>query len=492
MCERESHDVTPSRSLPGAPLRRVAIVGGGCAGSLTAVALLRAATTSLEVVLIDRTGTFGPGLAYSTRDDQHLLNVPTARLTAVSAQPDGFLAWARARGEACEPVGFLPRRLFGEYLEQTLAKAAREAELRVGATLRRQAGEVVEVARTHDAECARLADGTSIEVEAVVLALGNRAATLPDGVPDVPGVFASPWEPEALETPAARSVVLLIGSGLTAIDAALTLAAAEPRCGVVAVSRGGQLPFAHLSGPLREPAPPPHWPRRPLSVSDLYRMITAHSQTVGAEGYNWRDVVDGIRPHVPALWQRLGFEQQQRFLRDMMRVWEVRRHRMAPAVAARLTKLRNEKRFDLVAGSVRAVRPAEGGGGGFDVEVALTGAPESIELNVARIISCIGPDMRIGRTADPLLRSLFDRGRASTDAHGIGLRATPDGELLGADGEVQPRLFTLGSLRRGELWETTAVTEIRCQAERIAEVLAASAGPRPAASAPEPVAAAGS
>jgi len=39
-------------------------------------------------------------------------------------------------------------------------------------------------------------------------------------------------------------------------------------------------------------------------------------------------------------------------------------------------------------------------------------------------------------------------------------------------GSAAGRLFTLGNLRRGELWETTAIPELRVQARAIAERLA--------------------
>lgn len=46
--------------------RSIAIIGAGFSGSLTAIHLARTPTTDhLKIYLIDRRGTFGPGLAYS-------------------------------------------------------------------------------------------------------------------------------------------------------------------------------------------------------------------------------------------------------------------------------------------------------------------------------------------------------------------------------------------------------------------------------------------
>jgi uncharacterized NAD(P)/FAD-binding protein YdhS len=71
----------------------VAIIGGGFSGTLVAVRLLRAASGPLRVMLIERSGDWGPGAAYSTRDDAHVLNVPAARMSAFGSAPGDFCAW---------------------------------------------------------------------------------------------------------------------------------------------------------------------------------------------------------------------------------------------------------------------------------------------------------------------------------------------------------------------------------------------------------------
>jgi len=89
----------------------IAIIGGGASGTLLAVSLLRRARAPLRVLLVEKTGRVGPGLAYSTERPSHLLNVPAARMSAFPEDPEHFLRWARRGGPGTGPGGFVRRRL---------------------------------------------------------------------------------------------------------------------------------------------------------------------------------------------------------------------------------------------------------------------------------------------------------------------------------------------------------------------------------------------
>src|SRR5881392_4501815 len=104
--------------------RTIAIVGGGVSGTLTAVHLLnRAMRDDLRVVLINRSGWQARGVAYGTRNEAHVLNVPAGRMSAFADDPDHFLRYARARNPTIEGGTFAPRKLYGEYLEWILQTA---------------------------------------------------------------------------------------------------------------------------------------------------------------------------------------------------------------------------------------------------------------------------------------------------------------------------------------------------------------------------------
>jgi uncharacterized NAD(P)/FAD-binding protein YdhS len=238
------------------------------------------------------------------------------------------------------------------------------------------------------------------------------------------------------------------------------------------VSRHGRLPFAHLPG-LREPAPPPRLPIGTLRLRTLERHLRAHVAWAEQAGYDWRDVVDGVRPLVPTLWSRLSVADRRTFLRERARAWEIRRHRLAPGVGGAVKGLMTYGRLSVRAGGVEAVRSRAHG-----VEVCLGGGRTVI---AARVIACTGAGADVTAAPDPLLRRLLADGHASPDELRLGLRATPAGALRDAGGRSDERVWLVGPLRRGEQWESTAVRELREQAETVARGVCASLAQRPAA-----------
>ncbi|HEU4658350.1 MAG TPA: FAD/NAD(P)-binding protein [Capillimicrobium sp.] len=442
----------------------VGVVGGGLAGALTTVHLLRAAQLPLRVVLVDRSGSAGRGVAYATRDDAHLLNVPMERLSAFSADPDHFARWARATLDpSLAPGAYLPRRRYGDYVEAVLRDAERGA---AHAVVERVRDEVVDLERTVPGAGVRLRmrSGARLDCDAVVLALGNLPAPAPPWLIDDPRVAPDPWAPGALDGPPARRT-LLVGTGLTAVDAAISFAARDDAAEIVATSGCGRLPFAQLPG-RRTVAPPPAVPDGPLPLPELVALVEGHIAEARAQGFDWRDAIDGLRPVIPELWRRLSLADRRCFVADHARAWELRRHRMAPEVAARIAELRAAGRLRLSTGRVVAMRATR-----REVEVEVVAADGRRIIAVDRVVVCAGPCADVARTPDPLVRRLLAGGWARPDALGLGLCGGPRAELRGDAGVLHDDVRVLGPVLRGQLWETTAVAEIRRQAERLALLL---------------------
>ena len=104
-------------------VRSVAIVGAGFCGTVMAINLLRlSGNEPLQVVLIDRERT-ARGTAFADRPYPYLLNVPAGGMSATSADPLEFVTFARRRRPGVTTADFLPRSLYGEYLESTLLAA---------------------------------------------------------------------------------------------------------------------------------------------------------------------------------------------------------------------------------------------------------------------------------------------------------------------------------------------------------------------------------
>ncbi|MGF1429052.1 FAD/NAD(P)-binding protein [Kitasatospora sp. LaBMicrA B282] len=464
--------------LPGTP-ERLAVIGAGAAGTLTAAQLLRCATRqhrALELWLIDPDEA-GPGVAYRTEDRRHLLNVPAGAMSAFPDEPDHFLRWLAA-WEPCPDPGephqghhFLPRRTFGRYLSAVLAQALDQAPASV--RLHRVRRRAVDLAAGPGAVVVTLAGGDRLPVHAAVLALGLRApgqAWAPEVLRGHPGFVADPWAPDALAAVPDSGDVLLVGTGLTMADVAVSLA--RPGRTVHAVSRHGLAPHGHRVG---SPAPvPPPWgaeeagpvgePGPVLDLDRLRRAVLRHIAVVRRERGDWRPAVDGLRTQVGALWQRLSPADRARFLGEDLRRWEVHRHRLAPATAATVQRLRTTGRLTLAAAEVVAVTPVDG----REVLIRLSNGRW---LTVATVVNCTGPSAELTDSRDPLHSALLAQGSAVAGPLGLGLATAADGRLTPAPGRPVAPLWALGVLRRGELLESTAIPEIRAQAAALAQRL---------------------
>jgi uncharacterized NAD(P)/FAD-binding protein YdhS len=277
-----------------------------------------------------------------------------------------------------------------------------------------------------------------------------------------PHYIRSPWLEGALERVGPRDDVLLVGTGLTMVDTVLSLVERGHQGRIHALSRHGLLPHVHRPAAARTFVELQEPPR----VRSLLRTLRQEVR-LAREDVDWRGVMDALRPHTVSLWRNLPEPERRRFLRHLRSFWEVHRHRMAPAVGEVLDRLRRADLLSIHAARVRSFRLVDTG---VEVRFRRRGLAREDTLRVQRVINCTGPDGTIAR-AHPLLRGLLEGGLVRADALGLGLATDPGGALLDAEGEPSSALFTLGPLRRGELWETTAIPEIRVQALALARRL---------------------
>ena len=193
---------------------------------------------------------------------------------------------------------------------------------------------------------------------------------------------------------------------------------------------------------------------------ELAALVRRQVESARAQGVDWRSVIDGLRGATQSAWRRMDLDQRRRFLSAHARTWEVHRHRMAPEVASRIAALRAEGRLDLIDGGLGAVRDAG--------DHAVVTLPDGAEVRAAAVVNCTGPLTDVTRLGDPLLDALIARGTIAPDPLRLGLATTTEGLVLDAEGDVVPHLFTVGPPRKGTLYESTAVPEIRTQAAALA------------------------
>jgi uncharacterized NAD(P)/FAD-binding protein YdhS len=444
----------------------IAVVGGGCSGLLVAVQMLRGGFGG-SISLIEPAERLGAGLAYSTSFDRHLLNVPAGKMSALAGQPAHFLDWLRARHwPHADANSFAPRKLYGVYLQDLLQQAVRAGAGRSFSHIRAHA--IGASAETNGARLA-LSDGNTVHAERVVLALGNPASSAAPG-PARQGLEdcwqLSPWFGDALRVRFAGERILLLGAGLTAVDSVLALSSQEAACKVYMLSRRGFLPQVH---DLRTPAGTPASLSNRGNLRLLFRELRGRLDAARQANVSWRQVIDELRSESNNIWEELPLADRQRFLRHLKTYWEPHRHRMAPETRVLLDEYLASGALEIMAGRIQEGCPRDGA---TQVRVRLKRGGTRV-LDVDRIISCTGIHETYTDSPRPLIRSLMENGLAQANDLGIGLRTDRHGALLDARMRPSSIFFTLGPPRRGELFESTAVPEIRAQAEALAIHLAA-------------------
>ena len=470
----------------------IVIAGAGASGTLSAVHLLAVATgRRARLVLVERAVKVGGGAAFSTAQLCHVLNVPASGMSAFDDDPDHFVRWLDRHGYPGAGTDFVPRRLYGHYLRDCLWLAADHGP---GDTVVDVVhDEIVDVGAENSRPRVSFSAANPLEVDAVVLATGIVPRPLPPalaGYASHERCITDPWADGALTRIEPFSTVTLIGTGLSAVDAVLALYENGHRGPVYAISRHGLLPRPHLSAPAG--APVPHGAaaalarrcqglRGPSARGLLHQFRTLLSDSAEA-GVDWREVVDMLRPVTSSLWQGLDQQEQLRFRRHLERLWNVHRHRMAPRVALRIDELRDAGLFHVHAGTVQSVQPMPGS---LRLEVRLAASPRTHGWATDWLVNCTGPDPDVFRSASPLMSGLRQRGLCGPGPLGMGTATDEGGRVLGSDGQPLPWMWALGSLRQGQLLESTAVPEIRGQAAALAlDVMNyldnAHIGPRPA------------
>jgi len=457
--------MSPIRDFDRNPLR-IAICGGGASGVLLLNALRRHAQRGVQVSIIEPRDRLGGGVAYSTDSKLHLLNVPAGNMSTGPNAQDAFLQWLRAERSRApwnwSAGDFAPRALFGEFLRSLADKADSAPNLQLS-WLRTMADSLAPIRGGWEIV---LAHGAPIQADVVVLAMGNETPA-PIGEHLMPQersfVINDPWDRESKAEIPSNAPVMLLGTGLTAVDVAVELLAKRGHTGqIIAVSRRGLLPRPQGAAV----AVPPHVVRylQSASIRDIVRLVKQYA-TQDSSGSRLRGIIKELRRLAPSIWARSTPRERQRFMRHLKPYWDVYRHRVAPAIHRRITAALASGQLKVVRGRMEAIECLREQGA---VRVSIRQPHGKLSLEVARVVNCTGPRSDPALSANPLLQSLVGDGVARADSLGLGLATDDRSRVIGANGAAHADLFALGALSRGARFETTAIPEISEQVDIVA------------------------
>lgn len=453
--------ITTEHPLP------IAVIGGGFSGTMTAIQLLAALPQDRPVLLCERAERFGRGLAYATGNPKHLLNLRASNMSAYPDRPEHFENWlARTVFDAADSAGilitpagtFAARGLYGRYLGEILTEAVTVGTGQPRLNLVHDG--VTDLEPGSDGFVLRTEGGRSHPVAGAVLAMGNLGRT----GDALSRHQADPWSPDSFGRLHPHRPVLIVGTGLTMVDAVAALRGHGFAGPIIALSRRGLLPNAH--------APTRAWPQ-PEVGSDLLASLPRLLSRIRAEigqaresGVDWRGVLDALRPMLGDIWRGLATPERARFLRHLRPFWDVHRHRTAPPSAAAIAAEIARGTLTVLAGHLLAI---DDEAAHAVVTIRPRGNRQAVHLNVQCIVDATGLG-RVTQSDDPLIRRLIERGLVQAGPFGFGLDADAGHRLVGP--MPVDRLWAVGPLLRGVSWECTAVPDIRSQAADLAAAIA--------------------
>lgn len=456
----------------------VAIVGAGFSGTMVAVHLLKNAQIPLTIKLIDSKD-IGKGVAYSTTSNSHLLNVPAAGMSAFPDDSSHLLRWLKFNYHTLknwlpnepDPSLFIPRLVYGLYIQSVLEEAEATASSYV--KIERIIDEVVGIQPQNRGAIVYLKNQDNFAADKIVLAIGNGATPPPFSLgklqPDATNISLQPsyirnaWSHDALTGLEVDDSVLLIGTGLTMVDMVMSLRDRHHQGKIYAVSRHGLLPLSH------QPSQPyPTFLTKntaPKTIRGLLKSIRYEIKTATQLGYNWHSVIDSLRPVTQELWQQLPTVEKQRFLRHVTRYWDIHRHRFAAEIGEVFDMLIKNHQLIVKAGKICDISEITNG-----INVTISRRKHLSIIEVKILINCTGIQVDYRASKQPLIADLRTQGLICPNPLG-GLYTLPNGAILDAQGQGSSLLYTLGTPRKGDLWETTSVREIREQAQLLAATI---------------------
>jgi uncharacterized NAD(P)/FAD-binding protein YdhS len=451
----------------------IAIIGGGFCGVMTAIHLMHGHEYPLHIHIINKGYPFAKGVAYSPHTSCLLLNVPDNRMSAFADKPDDYVNWL----EKNYPVnythedeltsGFSTREQYGQYLTHLWHKAVNQKDCNTFIT-------------TYDDYAYDMVEDSSrfyiylkqhpvLTVDFVVLATGNVQPRMPSGIPlsfaNSKYYFGNPWKNECIENLDPTKDILIIGNGLTMADTVLGLAVHGFTKNIYTVS-----PHGYSLNPWNDTKPDytgvdiKEILKGKIALSSLVQNLNRHRKIAQYQQQSMYHAIDAIRPYAQKIWQSINREEKQQFLKYLRHLWGSIRHRVPAKMHGFIEGMYAQKRVFTYKGNVAALSEKDG-----VVNVTLNCDGVLKHVQVQRIINCTGPEGNLKLSANELLKNLEKRGIIYPDELNMGVNANPEnGSVIAHDGHYKNNLFVIGSNLKGILWESTAVPELRVQAQKLA------------------------
>ncbi len=454
------------------PRHSIAIIGGGFTGAVAALNLLR--TSKSSIAIIEPRAQLGAGLAYSTADDSHRVNVPAIRLLVAHDEPGAFHKWLETSGDLQDdPIAELPdgrryprRAVFGRYVTQRLAQAI---DAPGAPAFRHIRATAVSAAPEGAGYRITLDDGAEFVADTLILAVSHPPPSiLPPLRPLIRSAkfFANPWEKNIPASLSPQDRVLIIGTALSTADTIAALDHAGHEGEIIAISRRGLVSRERRvthGGSYGDFSTNPS-----RTCVALLRAIRKAIREAPEFFCCWESVIESVRDQGQTIWAALPDPERKRFLRHLRPYWDVHRYQLAPPLGAIITRKSQNGSLRILAARITEAAIHDGC---FQVKLRQR-KTETTEIFDA-IVNCTGPDHTRVIETNPVLASLAAAGLLRPDIHRLGIDTDIDGRPLNAASQPAPNLFIAGPLARAACGELMGIPQVTDHAALVARLAAA-------------------
>ena len=457
-------------------MKKIGIIGGGFSGIMTAVHLIEKATIPLKIDVYDKENSFARGVAYNPISKKHILNVIASRMSAYLNKPDDFVDYVMGVNEfqnfdrSIISNSFLPRYLYGDYLTQIWEKSkavARSKNIEVN----EYATEIEDINEIASGIEFLLSSGETRIYNTCVLATGNQLPSnlkLPKSILESNLYSQNPWNSDVVKDIEGCKRIVILGNGLTMVDMVISLLEHSYKGEIISISPNGFniLPHRHNGMKYEEF-------KKELSsemgLKDIFLQLKKHIRILRRFGISAEPIIDSLRPQTQEIWKRLSLPEKELFMRRFRHLWGVARHRIPLHMHDLIQKLRIDGSLKVIAGKLLDVEPSNQA---LRLKYLDKHSKSIKEIECDRLINCTGPESQIQNLQASILKRMLERGMIRQDELKLGIQTdTNTYQIQNPNGKYYNQIYTLGSNLRGELWESTAVGELRLQAERLAEVI---------------------
>lgn len=428
----------------------ILLIGLGATGTLVLKQLSSQTEHSVWAVESHRDQLFR-GVAYAQKFNRCPLNVQAKSMAMIGESDLDFVQWLQRKRHPYGADDFVPRSIYGDYLEEWGLQVVNS----MGSRFNLVVSTVSDLKPTKSGVYAVI-DGLTHVFDCVILATGNQQpARLPGVAKTVPGYFQSSWDIDWNTFPQNGKVVV-VGSGLSAIDVLIEANGRGFKGEFLVVSRHGRWPTTFSIAPISHDL---EWPED-RSLNSIMRWFAVNYKL----GVPVESMVHLLRTHFQMLWKGWTYAEQDFFLKRLKHRWDALRHRIPPESASLLKWYKATKRLRVIPGEIDDVEYHQG-----QLRVLIKRKNGTLAVQTAfAMVNATGPAVK---PSGAWLRWL-EQGWLTWHPNGLGPQLHGL-HPVSKQGEVHQRIFVVGPPQRAELWETTAIREIKVQVEQAMDNLAA-------------------